>query len=103
MEQERDLRTQLLRVSDNWELLNQLSPRQLSALLAIAIHGNGPRAAEELNISPQTLKNHLTAVRRAVFGEQYFARIGNQTSAGPLVALAVRWALAQERREKANP
>jgi DNA-directed RNA polymerase specialized sigma24 family protein len=96
-EQEAELRRELVRMSEDWRVLDRLTPRQMTVLLAIATEGSGEKAARRLCISTQTIKNHLTAARRAVYGEQYYHDLG-KTANSPLIAMAVRWAMDYEER-----
>lgn len=92
-------RAELLRMSDDWHVLDRLTPWQMAILFTVASEGNAERAAYRLCITTQTLKNHLTNIRKAVYGNRYHELLDHkQSSNGPLIAMAVRYALDYEAR-----
>jgi len=96
-DREQQARVELLEISDQWRRLDLLTPWQMTILMTVAVEGNAGRAADRLCITRQTLKNHMTNIRRVVYGRFYSNQLGGRTSIGPLVAMAVRWALDHEQ------
>ena len=95
---EEQLRRELIAASENWHLLDRLTPREMVVLLAMAVENNSELAADRLCISTQTLKNHITNVRQRIFGDEYAEIVGKRITSGLLTAMAVRWALDYESR-----
>ena len=91
---------ELIHFTNDWHVLDRLTPRQMTVLLLIAVEGNTQRVADRLCVQPQTVKNHITAIRQTAYGEQYVAMRAQVTSLSPIIALAVRWALDYEERTR---
>ena len=98
--EETHARRELIAASEHWHVLDRLTPRQMTVLCLIGVEGNSSRVAARLNLSPQTVKNHVTSARKAVYGDEYLDRLDEGTSLSPLIALAVRWALDYEERTR---
>jgi predicted DNA binding protein len=97
VQREDALRTELLARTEPYDALFALTPHQLSVLLCYAAEGSIARVAERFSISRQTVKNHLVAMHKTIYGADYRPR----ASTVPLVALAVRWAIDADPRDLA--
>jgi DNA-binding NarL/FixJ family response regulator len=83
---------ELAEFTDNWQMLDTLSPSQLNVVLALGTAQTYREMAERLYLSENTIKNHLNEIRKTLGM--------TEKSAGSyrLVALAVRYML--ERRSE---
>jgi len=82
--------------TDDWRLLDSLTPSQLNCVLAMATHGRQQEAAHALYMQYQTFKTTLWEARR---------RLGHtgsreaSCSSHRLIALAVRYCLETQRHD----